>query len=142
MNLVIDASSALAWLFERNKPTAVAIAERTLNALSTATTWVPPLWHIEIANALLVGERLCVVTEAQVIDYLSRLLQLLIVTDDIEPRARRDVVMLLAREHGLTANDATYLELALRTDAELATFDVPLANAMRRAGARVFGDGH
>ncbi|MCO6441660.1 MAG: type II toxin-antitoxin system VapC family toxin [Nitrococcus mobilis] len=53
---------------------------------------------------------------------------------------RCDLVLALAREHGLTAYDATYLELALRVGAVLATFDGKLADAMRRAGGTVFGD--
>lgn len=52
--------------------------------------------------------------------------------------ARRDSVMALAREHGLTAYDATYLDLALCKKAVLATFDLKLANAMRNAGGVVF----
>jgi predicted nucleic acid-binding protein len=46
----------------------------------------------------------------------------------------------LARAHRLTAYDATYLELALRRGAPLATFDQKLAEAARKAGGRVFGD--
>lgn len=56
------------------------------------------------------------------------------------PVMRCDLVLALAREHGLTAYDATYLELALRVGAVLATFDGKLADAMRRAGGTVFGD--
>jgi predicted nucleic acid-binding protein len=46
----------------------------------------------------------------------------------------------LARAYNLTSYDATYLELVLRTGGKLATFDGHLANAVRKAGARVFGD--
>jgi predicted nucleic acid-binding protein len=46
----------------------------------------------------------------------------------------------LARTYALTAYDATYLELALRRSAVLATFDRKLAAAARSAGVRVFGD--
>jgi predicted nucleic acid-binding protein len=46
--------------------------------------------------------------------------------------------MALARQHGLSAYDATYLELALRKGAVLATFDRKLADAMQNAGGRVF----
>ena len=99
---------------------------------------MPPLWHTEVANALLVSERRKVVTEAQVIDYLARLDHLPIAVNNVVPAARRDPVMALAREHGLTAYDAIYLDLALRLGAVLATFDVPLADAMRRAGGTVF----
>lgn len=37
-----------------------------------------------------------------------------------------------------TAHDVTYLDLALRTGAALATFDVAFAEAMRYAGGTLF----
>jgi predicted nucleic acid-binding protein len=40
----------------------------------------------------------------------------------------------LAREHGLTAYDAWYLEVALRLALPLATFDAALGTAAERAG--------
>jgi predicted nucleic acid-binding protein len=46
----------------------------------------------------------------------------------------------LARSHALTAYDASYLELALRLGAGLATFDRKLAVAARSVGVPVFGD--
>jgi predicted nucleic acid-binding protein len=42
-----------------------------------------------------------------------------------------------AVKHGLTAYDATYLELALRKNAILATLDNPLAAAARSKGPTV-----
>ncbi len=140
MKLVVDASMALAWLFVRENTEEAECADRLLLALVDADTAVPPLWHTEVANALLVGERRRAVNEAQVIDYLSRLSQLPIATDNTEVASRRDMVMALAREYGLTAYDATYLDLALRTDSALATFDRKLAEAMRRAGGTVFSN--
>ncbi len=89
---------------------------------------------------MLVGERRRVVTEAQVIDYLNRLYRLPIATDDAAPASRRDMVMAMGREYALSAYDAFYLDLALRTNARMATFDVRLADAMRRAGGGVFGE--
>lgn len=131
---------ALAWCFERNKPDEGLLADRVLEELADCQTWVPVLWHTEIANALLVGERRKVVTEAQVLDFLSRLTALPIDTDDVLVSRRCEFVMALGREHQLTAYDATYLELALRRGARLATFDAKLAGAMRRAGGLVIGD--
>jgi len=139
MKLVLDASMALAWLFERSKNKEAQCADRALLAITDAEARVPPLWHTEIANALLIGERRKAVTEAQVIDYLDRLAHLPLITDDVTPASRRDNVMALAREHGLTAYDATYLELALRTDSVLATFDSQLIDAMHQAGGAIFG---
>lgn len=138
MKLVLDASMALAWLFEREKKQEAESANKLLRNLLDSQTIVPPLWHTEIANALLVGERRKIITEAQVIDYLNKLTQLPINTDDLAPISRRDFVIALAREHSLSAYDATYLDLALREDAVLATFDLKLANAMQKAGGKVF----
>lgn len=140
MKLVIDASMALAWLFERSKNDEAQCANRVLLAIANAEARIPSLWHTEIANSLLVGERRKVVTEAQVIDYLDRLSHLPLVTDDVTPASRRDNVMALAREYGLTAYGATYLELALRTNSILATFDSQLINAMHHAGGEIFAD--
>lgn len=137
---------ALAWLFQREKPMEAACADDALVALMPtdapvpAGALVPPLWHTEVANALLVGERRRVITAAQSMDYLHRLALLPITTDDSAVPSRRDLVMALARQHALSAYDATYLDLALRTGSVIATFDNTLAAAMRNAGGKVFGD--
>jgi len=138
VKLVLDASMSLAWLFERESAQEAECTERALLALVDTPASVPPIWHLEIANALLVGERRRVVTEAQVFDYLNRLSRLPIITDDAPPHSRRDAVHGLAREHDLSAYDAAYLELALRMDAALATFDRKLAEVARRAGGAIF----
>lgn len=140
MKLVIDASMALAWLFERSKNEEAQCADHALFAIANADARIPSLWYTEVANALLVGERRKVVTEAQVIDYLDRLAYLPLVTDNVAPARQRDNVIALAREYGLTAYDATYLELALRTNSILATFDSQLINAMHQVGGKIFGD--
>ena len=63
-----------------------------------------------------------------------------IVEDRIGASAVQGRVLTLARAHELTGYDATYLELVLRTGGMLATFDRQLAEAVRKAGGRVFGD--
>jgi predicted nucleic acid-binding protein len=136
--LVIDASVALAWIYQRENHQEAACADRALEALKHTSATVPFLFHTEVANALLVGERRKVVTEAQVIDFLTKLKQLPIHVDHTTPLDRQDQVMALAREHTLTVYDATYFELALRTDATLATFDRALVSAMKSAGGKLF----
>lgn len=138
MKLVLDASMALAWLFERDNTKEATSANKLLKSLADSETSVPVLWHTEITNALLVAERRKIVTEAQVIDYLNRLKDLPILTDSIVMVDHRDFIMSLAREYKLTTYDATYLDLALRSNATLATFDNDLANAMRKAGGKVY----
>jgi len=138
MKLVLDASMALAWIFSRVKREEAHCADRVLLGMKNAEVWVPSLWHTEIINALLQGERRRIVSEAQIIDYRNKLYHLPILTDDELPVNRSDEVMALAREHQLTAYDATYLELALRRGASLATFDNQLIKAIHASGGALF----
>lgn len=138
MSLVLDASAALAWIFERSDPDQAAQADKLLGDIASGPVWVPGLWYLEIANALLVAERRRVVNEAPVTDYLERLSRLPIQTDDAPVSSRQEAVMGLARRLMLTAYDATYLELALRKGACLATFDSKLASAMQEVGGAVY----
>jgi len=140
LNLVLDASMTLAWQFKRVDPVEILIAERALAELPSFQAIVPALWYSEVANTLLRGERQGAISPAQTAYFLGELAEMEIVTDEISPRARQSVVLDLARRSGLTAYDATYLELVLRISGILATFDRQLASAARIAGARVFGD--
>ena len=140
MNLILDASMALAWQFKRVDPAEVLLAEKTLAALPSCQAIVPALWYAEVANSLLRGERQGAISPTQSAYFLGELAQTEIVADEISPRARQAIVLELARVHGLTVYDATYLELAMRRAAVLATFDRKLADAARAAGVQVFGD--
>jgi predicted nucleic acid-binding protein len=77
-----------------------------------------------------------VAREARLIDDLQRLPRLPILTDDAEVSRRQEVIMSPGRPFQLTAHEASYLELALRTGSTLATFDTQLADAMRQVSGR------
>jgi predicted nucleic acid-binding protein len=140
LSLVLDASMTLAWQFKRVDPGEVLIAEKALEALSTVQAVVPALWFAEVANGVLRGERQGAISSAQTTSFLNDLSEAEIVADEVSPRGRQASVLDLARNYGLTVYDATYLELAMRRAATLATFDRKLAEAARSAGVRVFGD--
>lgn len=137
--IVIDASMALAWVFERQQASDVARADQLLNSCGSQPWWVPALWHLEIANALLVAERRGVI-QANASDlFRSRLQALPITTDatplpDSEPR-----IIMLARAQGLSSYDASYLELAHRLGAGLASFDARLNRAAEAVGVALAG---
>jgi predicted nucleic acid-binding protein len=137
---LLDASMALAWQFKRVDPAEILLAEKALEELSSFQAIVPALWYAEVANGVLRGERQGAISSIQTAYFLNELAQTEIVADEISPRTRQAAVLDLARSHGLTVYDATYLELALRRVATLATFDRKLADAARAAGVRVFGD--
>jgi len=57
-----DASTALARIFERLDAEEAALANHLLDVFLEHEVWVPPLWYVEVANALLVAERRDVIT--------------------------------------------------------------------------------
>ena len=132
---VLDCSVVLAWYFaDESDPFADSVAA----ALVTATALVPSLFHLEIANILVVGERRNRSTEAQATAFLTRLAGLPIVVDgQTVARAWFDTIA-LARAHGLSMYDSAYLELAVRESAPLATLDDKLKNAAKAIGIPIF----
>jgi len=140
MNLIIDASMAVAWHVSRNDPNEAGIAQQAIHAVMSGGALIPNLWFVEVANALLTAERRHVSDRQAATRFLADLDALPITVDSWSPVALRAEVLNLGRLHDLTAYDATYLELALRTNSLLATFDRKLADAYRKAGGHVFGD--
>ena len=140
MILVLDASTALAWCITRANPTEAASAQESFDFVARNRTFVPSLWYSEILNTLLVLERANRLTEQNSSTFLADLATMWIDQDTVPPSQSQQWVLATARAHQLTAYDATYLELALRTASTLATFDRKLAEAARAAGVPVFGD--
>jgi predicted nucleic acid-binding protein len=134
MTWVLDASAALAWVFERSEPDEAARARIHLERLAKEDAIVPELWHLEIANALVVAQRRAVISTARGHDFLSRLDALPIRTHPATFADRRARLFDLGREHDLSAYDAAYLDLALQSGGALATFDRRLADAAKKAG--------
>jgi predicted nucleic acid-binding protein len=128
---VLDGSVALVWAFEDETD---AYADAVLDSLSDAQAAVPSVWPLEVANALLVGERRKRITEAKVAQFLA-LLQTLPITPDEETVAQAwHDILHLARTYNLSVYDASYLELAVRRDLPLASLDDALKAAAAAAG--------
>jgi predicted nucleic acid-binding protein len=133
--VVVDASIALAWCFPDETSDR---AEDILVSLEGKTMLVPAVWSLEIANAVLVGERRKRLNHPE-IKRFTTLLESLSIVQDARPVANhvKDVLP-LARAHGLSAYDAAYLELSIRHGAPLATLDEKLQEAAKRAGITIF----
>jgi len=84
---------------------------------------------MEVANGLLMAARRGRVTEQQVSDFVEDLASLPIRIEPASAPAEWSVVLDLAQRHRLTAYDAAYLELAMRTQTPLATLDGDLLRA-------------
>jgi predicted nucleic acid-binding protein len=129
--VVLDSSAALTWCFEDE---VTAETEALLERVRTGGAVVPRLWHLEIVNALLVGERRGRLQFGRTATLLGLLASLPIVTDDETGGRAFGDTLHLARAHALTAYDASYLELALRRNLPLATLDDGLGRAAARSG--------
>ncbi|HEY3936688.1 MAG TPA: type II toxin-antitoxin system VapC family toxin [Bryobacteraceae bacterium] len=70
--------------------------------------------------------------------FLSLLGNLSLVQDAEPVDQQVGSILPLAREYGLSAYDAAYLELSLRRAVPLATLEVKLQKAARRAGVTIF----
>lgn len=128
---VLDASLALAWCFPDEK---APYPQAVLESLADTQALVPSLWHLEVGNALLAGERRQRCTPADTQKWLSFLRSLpLTVDEETSTRAWNDVLG-LARSHNLTVYDAAYLELAARRSLPLASLDDRLKSAATVVG--------
>ncbi len=129
MPLVLDTSVTMSWAFGEIDPYAAHVRE----LLAADEALVPPIWALEVANTILVGERRGRLDQAVSTRFLSLLQGLDIVVDMAGAERFLTVVLGLARAQGLSSYDASYLELAMRDGVPLATTD----DALRAAAARV-----
>jgi predicted nucleic acid-binding protein len=133
--IVLDGSVALAWCFADETDSYADAVARSSPHLQIV---VPVLWYLEVANALLAGERRRRCTSADTVRWMGFLGLLPVVVDEeTAPRAWTDT-LLLARAHGLSVYDAAYLELALRRRLPLATLDRALKKAAKKAGVVLY----
>ena len=137
--LVLDASSALAWLVERTDPGEFHIADEALSETQKYGAIVPSVWWLEVINGALVSERRGGDKDKTAL-FFGLLSHLPIDEDEWKPRSLHLSILDLSRKYSLTSYDSLYLELALRRHSPLATFDRKLAHAARAAGIPIFGD--
>lgn len=134
MSFVIDNSVSLAWCFEDEQTaTIMALLDRVAESGAVA----PQLWPIEALNGLLTAERRGRIDTA-VRHRLAGFLQDLPIRIDDETAGKTwTAITQLAELYGLTAYDATYLELAVRLGLPLATSDKALIAAANASGVQL-----
>jgi predicted nucleic acid-binding protein len=140
VNFVLDASVTLAWLLGDSKPAERAYAQGALEALKHADRHadVPVTWSLEVSNVIARAEAKGLLAQAQSEAFLEMLSSTPIRADTATFSQALTSTLNLARRYRLSAYDASYLELALRTGLPLATLDADLATAARKAGVKRF----
>jgi predicted nucleic acid-binding protein len=137
-NFIPDASVCMAWCFEDEIN---AYSEALLARLEAdEEALVPHVWPLEIANALVKAKQRGRVTETQIAGFLEDLAEFAIIVDTLDKNRALTEVRHVADKYKLTAYDAAYLELAMRSSVALATFDDQLLEAAKAAGAAIVED--
>ena len=129
MQIVVDNSIVVAWcLADEIDPLAETARRRVVRDGAV----VPGIWWYELRNALLVNERRGRLDAADTDAILADILQMPFALD----RDHDDhTLVALARQHGLTAYDSAYLEVALRRGLPLASLDRRLRQVAEARGA-------
>lgn len=132
---VVDNSVVMSWCFEDEGN---GYAEAVLESLESGEAFVPAIWPLEAGNVLLVAERKKRLGQASVVRFLALLSGLPITVEQESPERMLKEIVSLAREHGLSTYDASYLDLAMRLDLPLATQDASLVKAAQKGKVPIF----
>ena len=133
-SFVIDNSVVMSWCFQDQ---ANDYADAILGRLVDAAACVPSIWPLEVVNVLLAAERRGYIGEADSVRFIDLLSQLPIRVQNEGPRTSMKDVLALARAHGLSSYDASYLDLAMKKGLPLATLDKKLKQAAKAVKLRI-----
>jgi predicted nucleic acid-binding protein len=131
MAMVLDASMALTWCFPDEL---TAHSQSVFSMLRDQEAVVPGVWPLEVADALLVGERRQRLGPALISRSVELLLNLSIRIESNDLSQSLGIIRMLAREHALSTYDASYLDLAIASGLPLATADRRLSEAATALG--------
>jgi predicted nucleic acid-binding protein len=131
--VVIDASAAAPWLIPDERTPVGAQLYMDVMA-SPGLFRAPALWLWETANILLVALRRGRIDPAGLQAGMALLGDCPLDIDALPDAHRRAQTMRLSEAHGLSFYDASYLELALRLNSQLASTDRKLMAAAKSCG--------
>ncbi len=133
---VLDASVALAWFLD-NPVSAYAVRVKR-DLLAGARAVVPALWHLEMANGLVVAERRGILTATEASRSLIDIEHLTVQIETISDLVAACQALSTARSFLFSAYDAVYLDTAWQGGLPLATLDKSLRAAASRADVELF----
>lgn len=128
---VLDCSVTMTWCFEDE---ATESAEHSLALLKEMTAIVPSIWVVEVMNVLRVAERKNRINVSSADHFIRFLNTLPIILDSGLNHFLNTSILAISRKHSLSAYDAAYLEIALRYNIPLVSFDKNLCAAAKKEG--------
>ena len=133
MSFILDCSVTMTWCF---KDQASDYAVQVLKSMKNTQAYVPFLWDLEVANVIHLAHKKKHCTEADQIYYIELLNSLNIKKLRVE--ASIEHLLLISREHNLTAYDACYFYLSMSHNMPIATLDIDLKKAVLKAGGKIY----
>ena len=125
----------MSWCFQdETNDYAVAIRQ----SMRRNTARVPAIWPYEVANVLIVGERRGRLTRENSMRFLALISALPIEIDPFAHIREASSILEVAGTANLSAYDAAYLDLAMRSNLPLATLDARLSAVAPGLGVRLF----
>ena len=128
---VLDCSVVLAWCLPDEQSD---YAAQTLDLLLDQQAIVPPLWHLEVMNVLLMAQRRNRLEKDKISNILQTLSNLNISTDKKHIEINEPNFISFAVKHQITSYDAAYLYLAKRENIPLATLDKKMKQIAQNLG--------
>lgn len=98
---------------------------------------VPGIWLLEVMNVLTVAERKNRLTSIQSDNFLGLLKALPIEVDAGLDNGFNKQIISLSRKYNMSTYDASYLDLAQRHQAPLASFDKELCSIAQQEGIKI-----
>jgi len=135
---VMDCSVTASWCFTDEMDD---YSRTILETLSTGRAAVPSVWQLEITNVMLAAERRKRLSAADARRFLDLVLSLPVDIDSNSSPVSSVTIFHLGLQYGLSAYDASYMELAFRLGLPLATKDRHLLEACKKAGIAIAGIG-
>lgn len=129
---VLDCSVTMTWILTDDSM--AEKANEILSLLDEGHAKVPTIWPLEVANVLCQAERMKKLTDLEVAEFKELLSTLPISVDNSTTQRVMGSVYVLAKAEKLTIYDAAYLEIAIRENLPLATFDKALKRAAQNIG--------
>lgn len=133
-SIVIDGSVAIAWFFDEVYSVE---ARALLDTIPSDGVLVPSIFPAEVTNYFGSGLRKGTISEARFFESVALLAGVPLIVDALPLEGHFQRLVPLMKEYGLTSYDASYLELAMRKGAALATLDKQMRKAAVACGVEV-----
>ena len=133
-HFILDCSVYMSWCLNEGT---IKASSKILNSITKYGIMAPGLWVYEVTNTLAVSVRKNKLTVSDVHGLMNDI-QLLPIEFDKPTTENMSNIFHIANEYKLSAYDAAYIELALRANIPIASFDKEIVKVSGQLGIKIF----